>query len=124
MKKPLNDVDANIDALFNKSAKHLRGAAKACRVNKGGVACAVLDLAAAVIDNAQVLSTLVGADAGQTAPPQLGAAPAPDRTPQREGDGKNAPALAMSATERPSNPSVGPAVDKRDAVQKESAHGA
>lgn len=66
-----------LDAIFQKSSKQLRGAAKACRVNKGGVACAVLDLAAAVIDNAKELTAMPGlAEAGGDDAPLADAAPA------------------------------------------------
>jgi hypothetical protein len=45
-----------VDAIFEKSSKQLRRAAKACRVNKGGLACATLDFAAAAIDNADAIT--------------------------------------------------------------------
>jgi hypothetical protein len=52
----------DLDAIFSRTTKQLRGAAKACRVGKGGVACAVLDVAAAIIENVQALSATVPVD--------------------------------------------------------------
>jgi hypothetical protein len=43
-------------AVYEKSAKQLEKAAKACRVQKGGVECAILDLAASVVKNAPAIA--------------------------------------------------------------------
>ena len=44
------------DAIYEQAAKKLEKAAKACRIQKGGVECAVLDIAAAVVKNAPAVA--------------------------------------------------------------------
>ncbi|ABS28160.1 hypothetical protein [Anaeromyxobacter sp. Fw109-5] len=105
MNETRGKTPADPDVIFNKSAKHLRRAAKACRVNKGGLGCAVLDVAAALIDNAPALSQALGdgaidatvsavaskaADvaklhAAKTASTRADATPAPERKPTHAG---------------------------------------
>ncbi|WP_242333388.1 hypothetical protein [Anaeromyxobacter sp. SG66] len=60
----------SVDAIFEKSSKQLRRAAKACRVNKGGLACATLDFAAAAIDNADAITAAL-AERSKTVPRTL-----------------------------------------------------
>lgn len=55
----------DVEVIFNRTSRQLRRAAKACRVKKGGIACAVIDLAAVAVDHAQVLSAFVGDADGQ-----------------------------------------------------------
>ena len=55
-----NAGPSDLDAILRKSSRQLRTAAKACRVNKGGISCAMLDVAAAVIDNAPALTSFLG----------------------------------------------------------------
>ncbi len=70
-----NTGPSDLDEILRKSSRQLRTAAKACRVNKGGLSCAMLEVAAAVIDNAPALTSFLGGGVDDGAPAELAALP-------------------------------------------------
>lgn len=85
-----------------------RNAAKACRVGKGGVACAVLDVAAAVIDNVQALSATIPVDDDGAEEMKGSAEPSPTVEKSAAPAGSTTGAKSTAAKkEKPTTPEAG-----------------
>ena len=106
-----NTGPSDLDAILRKSTRQLRTAAKACRVNKGGLSCAMLDVAAAVIDNAPALTSFLGGGVDDGAPAELAALPSAEvarsaTAPALATESKR-PALPEQQTSKPEEPAGG-----------------